>query len=380
MNQSSDLTNPTPWDLPLVQRLHALKPGTLRVAYFSELPDAASFRYRCYNMAQAINEHLTGVSASYFFLADLDAMDDLHDFADVLVLSRVRYDGKVHRLIESFRSAGRRVISDIDDLIFSPQYAGLVATSLNHATEGKVIDSWFAFLSRVGETMRLSDEIIVSTPHLAGLVAQEFTKPIHVIPNFLNNEQLSVAGSLPPRQRRGAGIRYGYFSGSNSHALDFLTMAPALARHLEKNPTTEFVIAGYLDLPPVLEPFADRIERLAFMNILELQAAMASVDINVVPLQHNDFTHCKSELKFFEAALVETPTIAAATPVFQSAIDHGLNGFLVNDHDWDGALDHVASVSNAELRRVGTAASVTARERFTPAAVAPDIKKALRLK
>jgi hypothetical protein len=380
MNQSSDFTNPTPWDLPLVQRLNALKPGALRVAYFSELPDAASFRYRCYNMAQAINEHLTGVSASYFFLADLDAMDDLHDFADVLVLSRVRYDGKVHRLIESFRSAGRRVISDIDDLIFSPQYAGLVATSLNHATEGKVIDSWFAFLSRVGETMRLSDEIIVSTPHLAGLVAQEFTKPLHVISNFLNNEQLAVAGSLPPRQRRGAGIRYGYFSGSNSHALDFLTMAPALARHLNKNPTTEFVIAGYLDLPPVLEPFADRIERLAFMNILELQAAMASVDINVVPLQHNDFTHCKSELKFFEAALVETPTIAAATPVFQSAIDHGHNGFLVNDHDWDGALDHVASLSNAELRRVGTAAAITARERFTPAAVAPDIKKALRLK
>jgi glycosyltransferase involved in cell wall biosynthesis len=157
-------------------------------------------------------------------------------------------------------------------------------------------------------------------------------------------------------------------------------MAPALARHLEKNPTTEFVIAGYLDLPPVLEPFADRIERLAFMNILELQAAMASVDINVVPLQHNDFTHCKSELKFFEAALVETPTIAAATPVFQSAIDHGHNGFLVNDHDWDGALDHVASLSNAELCRVGTAAAITARERFTPAAVAPDIKRALGLK
>jgi glycosyltransferase involved in cell wall biosynthesis len=103
------------------------------------------------------------------------------------------------------------------------------------------------------------------------------------------------------------------------------------------------------------------------------------VDINVVPLQHNDFTHCKSELKFFEAALVETPTIAAATPVFQSAIEHGLNGFLVNDHDWDGALDHVASLSNAELRRVGTGASVMARERFTPAAVAPNIKKALGL-
>ena len=380
MNEAIDLTNPTPWDSPLVERLHALTPGTTRVAYFSELPDAASFRYRCYNMAQAINAYVKGVSASYFYLADLEAMDDLRDYADVLVLSRVRYDGRVHRLIESFRSRGLRIISDIDDLIFSPQYAGLVATSLNHATEGKVIDSWFAFLSRIGETMRLSDEIIVSTPHLAGLVAREFDKPIHVTPNFLNHEQLAVAESLPSRPPGEGGIRFGYFSGSNSHTLDFLTMAPALARHLSAHPSSEFVIAGHLDLPPILEPFASRIVRLPFMNILELQAAMATVDVNVVPLQHNDFTHCKSELKFFEAAIVGTPTIAASTPVFQAAIKHGHNGFLVNDEDWDAALDTAATLGHSQHQKIGQAAAKTAESSFTPTSVAPSLKKSLSLK
>lgn len=380
MSTPVDVENPTPWDLPLAQRLSVLAPGTTRIAYFSELPDAASFRYRCYNMAQAINNHLDGASASYFFLADLEAMDDLYDYADILVLSRVRYDGRVHRLIESFASRGRRVVSDIDDLIFSPRYAGLVATSLNHATEGKVIDSWFAFLSRVGETMRLSDDIIVSTPHLAGLVAQEFDRPIHVVPNFLNDEQLAVAANLPPREDRGERLRFGYFSGSNSHTLDFLTMAPALARHLEATPTSEFVIAGHLDMPPVLEPFSTRIQRLPFMNILELQAAMATVDVNVVPLQHNDFTHCKSELKFFEAAIVETPTIAAATPVFEAAIDHGTNGFLVNDDDWDSALASAAGLSRAALLGIGQAAALSARSHFTPHATATTIRKALLLK
>ena len=46
------------------------------------------------------------------------------------------------------------------------------------------------------------------------------------------------------------------------------------------------------------------------------------------------FTNCKSELKYFEAAVVGTVTIASPTFTFARAIDDGKNGFIANSYDW----------------------------------------------
>jgi len=374
--------NPTPWDLPLATRLQQLKPGTTRVAYFSELPDQASFRYRCYNMAQALNAHSTTHSGSYFFLGDLTALENLADYADVLVLSRVRYDGNVHRLIDQFKRAGKPVYSDIDDLIFSPRYAGLVARSLDHPTEGKVIDSWFAFLSRVGETLRLSDAVLVSTEHLAGLVRAEYEKPIAVIPNFLNEEQRQVSKAAHDTRRSFTPetMTLGYFSGSSSHSLDFAIVAPALQSVLLENPGFRLVLAGHIDVPAVFQEVSAQISLLPYMDILSLQEAIAAVDLNVVALQENDFTYCKSELKFFEAAIVGTPTIATATPVFAEAITHGANGLLVEGANWESVLSEAAQLREASWKKMANAAHKTARERYTPEVLRPAIEQALSIK
>lgn len=374
--------NPTPWDIPLSERLLLLKEGTTRVAYFSELPDQASFRYRCYNMAQALNLYSSRFSGSFFFLSDLFALDNLADSADVLVLSRVRYDGHVHRLIDQFRRAGKPVISDIDDLVFSPRYAGLVARSLDHPTEGKVIDSWFAFLSRVGETLRLSDAAIVSTEHLRHLLSSESDIPVKVVSNFLNEEQLVVSEKVrvEARERKSDTLRLGYFSGSASHSLDFAIVAPALRNLLAKKKDLRLVLAGYIDPPPALEDVRGQLEFVPYMDILELQSAIANVDINIVALQDNDFTYCKSELKFFEAAIVETPTVATATPVFESVIEHRKNGFLVRDEDWLSALDLACSTTPDERAALGTLARATAEARYLPRVMTKTIERSLTIK
>lgn len=374
--------HPTPWNSDLATRLGLLKPGTHRVAYFSELPDQASFRYRCYNMAQALNIYSSTYSGSYFFLSDLQAIRNLAEYADTLVLSRVRYDGDVHRLIDQFKAAGKPVISDLDDLIFHPQYAGLVARSLDHPTHGKVIDSWFAFLSRVGETLRLSDRVIVSTPHLAGLVAQEVSIPVSTVSNFLNEEQLvaSAAAREDKKERRRGRIRLGYFSGSASHSLDFAIVAPALRELLTTRDDVELVLAGHVEPPEILSSLHSSLTLLPYMDILSLQGAMASVDLNVVALQDNDFTFCKSELKFFEAAIVETPTIATATPVFDAAIEHGRSGFLVSDHDWSGALTSALAELEGSSGRIGKVARDVAKARFSPEAMCPSIEAAIGIK
>ena len=67
---------------------------------------------------------------------------------------------------------------------------------------------------------------------------------------------------------------------------------------------------------------------------MNLQLALANVDLNIAPLQDNVFTNCKSELKYFEAAAAGTVTIASPTYAFRNSIVDGVNGFFASPIDW----------------------------------------------
>jgi glycosyltransferase involved in cell wall biosynthesis len=140
------------------------------------------------------------------------------------------------------------------------------------------------------------------------------------------------------------------------------------------------VLAGHIDVPAVFQEVSGQIYLLPYMDILSLQEAIATVDLNVVALQENDFTYCKSELKFFEAAIVGTPTIATATPVFAEAITHGANGFLVEGANWESVLGEAAQLGQASWKKLATAARKTAEERYTPGVLRPAIERSLTIK
>jgi glycosyltransferase involved in cell wall biosynthesis len=77
---------------------------------------------------------------------------------------------------------------------------------------------------------------------------------------------------------------------------------------------------------------------------------IAEVEINIAPLQDNSFTNCKSELKFFEAAICGTLTLASPTVSFRNSIAHGKTGFLVPSHAWDLALEEAVAVVEDKSR------------------------------
>ena len=79
------------------------------------------------------------------------------------------------------------------------------------------------------------------------------------------------------------------------------------------------------------------------VDFLKLQEKMADVDVNLAPLLENDFTNCKSELKFFESAIVETPTLATPTFAFKNSIKHGETGFLCRAGEWLPTLEKLYS-------------------------------------
>ena len=330
-----------PWVLPLHERLKQLARGKRRVAYFYEAPNNSTFRYRAYNMAQVLNDGQNqAVSASFFFLDDLQRVDQISDLADILVICRSRYCHRINQLVMNFRKRGKRILFDVDDLVFDTQYAHLIIKTLGQEADSPDIwDYWFAYLSRMGETLRLCDGAITTNDYLAARITEFSGLPVGVIPNFINKEQFALSESIFQSKMtsgfaRDGRICLGYFSGSPSHNLDYGIVTAALETVLENDPRIDVMVVGYIEPGPALKRFGTRVKRQPFHDYVNLQRLIGSVEFNLMPLQSNTFTNCKSELKYFEAAIAGTLSIASPSHTYAAAIRHGRNGYLAQAHKW----------------------------------------------
>lgn len=332
-----------PWSVSFEQRLAEFSKGNCRVAYFYEKPDSSTFRYRVYNMIQSLQASGGGISAAYFSLGDIERLDPVIRTADTLVIGRARYSPPLAHLITRAKDRGCRVLFDVDDLVFDPTYVHLILDTLDSPTDERSLDLWFASVGRLGATLKLCDGVIVTNAYLAERVRRYADRPTYVIPNFLNREQITLserifAAKVKAGFPRSEQIHVGYFSGTPTHNKDFEIVAGALARLMRRDPRIVLRVVGHLELKSHLTSFASRIEFHPFQDFLNLQRLVGTTEINLVPLQDNLFTNCKSELKYFEAAIAGTVTIASPTFTYRAAINDGENGFLANTQDWDAKL------------------------------------------
>jgi hypothetical protein len=111
----------------------------------------------------------------------------------------------------------------------------------------------------------------------------------------------------------------------------------------------------------------DKIEWRDLVSLRDLPNEIGRFDVNIAPLeQGSPFAAAKSEEKFFEAALVEVPTIASPTGPFCRAIRDGETGYLAaSEADWYTALR--ALLDNPETgRKMAHAAYLDVLWRFGP--------------
>jgi len=80
-----------------------------------------------------------------------------------------------------------------------------VTSNLNYKLFGKDIDQWFAFISNIGACLSLCDHVITTNSYIAQRLAEFVDLPVSVIPNFLNEEQLTVSAPLWEDRRRSQG-------------------------------------------------------------------------------------------------------------------------------------------------------------------------------
>jgi len=356
-----------PWNQTVGERIVALsrRGAQRRVAYFYEAPDTSTFRYRVFNMIEALNAGDDAIAASWFAEAEVDRLITLLPIVDVLVICRVRYSHLVNHLVSRARSVGCVTIFDCDDLVFDTDYTHLILYTLDQKLHGSAWDHWYASIGRIGATAKLCDRAIVTNAYLAEkLRAYIPSCDVRIVPNFLNEQQLALSSRIHAAKRDGGyrsnnQIHLGYFSGTPTHNKDFGVVADALAKLLARDSRLKLRLVGFMQPTEALRRYSHRIEQFELQDFLNLQILIGGTEFNLIPLQDNPFTNCKSELKYFEAAITGTISLASPTYVYRAAIQDGENGYLVNNTDWEQCIaeavesrDRYYEMAEASVRHV----------------------------
>jgi glycosyltransferase involved in cell wall biosynthesis len=338
-------------------------------------------------MGQVLNADASGrFSACWFFRADLGHAEQIVANADVLVVCRSGYEHRLHQLMNLFALQGKPVLFDVDDLVIDTRYAHLLISALGHDKDSpQVWDHWFGLIARFRATLDRCDGVITTNAFLAARIAESTGKPVSVVPNFMNREQLEVSQALwDHKVETGFATdgrpTLGYFSGTPSHQLDYAIAEPAIAQLMERRPQLQLMLVGFIAPGPALARFTSRILRQPFVDWINLQRLIASVEINLMPLQTSVFADCKSPLKYFEAAAVGTLSVASPSVNHLDCITDGDNGYVARGHEWarklDGLLDAVEE-SAGHHQHMAERAREHALQRFAWTPQLPVLLRAL---
>jgi GT2 family glycosyltransferase/glycosyltransferase involved in cell wall biosynthesis len=342
-------------------------PSRPQVVFVSGEPKTAGHAYRIDRMARSAAE--AGWTPLTLAVADLEprCWAELAPAPRFVVLWRVRHRPMVERAITAWRQAGATILFDVDDLMIDPAVSrpDVIDAIRSLRLDPAAVADLYAGIRR---TMLLADACLAPTAPLAAAL-EAAGRPAFVIENGFDDETLrrSRAASLARRAQPTDGlVRIGYAAGSRTHQRDFAVAAPAIAAVLRDRPECRLVLfrrpgrdGPLLDVEefPEFVGVADRIEWREAVPLALLPEELARFDINIAPLEvGNVFCEAKSELKYFEAALVGVPTVASPTVPFRTAIRDGETGLLATDTaDWRRQLARL--VDDRDLRhRLGQGA------------------------
>lgn len=338
------------------------------IAFVSGCPGGA-YRYRCEHPAEMFR--LRGYAVDVI-PADEFPWKQLLVSYQVVIAHRVPYTPEFEAFVSEARQQGVRVLFDTDDLVFAPEIADQIA-ALDELPQDER-DLWLDGVERYRKSLTLVSHALVSTQGLKESLESRLEIEASVARNRVTREMVEAGESARrSRKRRDGLVRIGYMSGTPTHQRDFAECVPALETVLSRHPHVRLVLVGHIEVPKPLLLHSDRIERLPLVPWQELPRLYADMDVSLAPLErNNEFTVGKSELKYFEAGLVEVPTVASRVGAYVDAIRDGSNGFLCgSEAEWTAALERL--VEDTGLReRIGASARQDVHQRYTTLAAAGE--------
>lgn len=336
-----------PWNGKYEKRIEVLKLAKKQhrntVAFLYPGFDSSTFRYRGYNVSETLDYSMYW-SGAYFELADLANLTEDVSVIDVMVIIRCEWDDELEQFITLIKSRGIKLCYDVDDLIYNPKYMKEVINAIGLKKED--YSYWFGLTTRHSVIAEKCDAYITTNEYLAKYLRDDYQKDCYVIKNYLNWTQEKVSEYYFQQKMEMDSEKpftIGYFSGSPTHVKDLMVALPEIEELFEKYEDVKLQIVGYMNLPNEYGKWIKkgRIEYIPFQTFVGLQYEQAKVDVNIVPLVNNVFSNCKSELKYFESAIVGTITCATPSFTYSSAISSGDNGYICEKGEWFSTLEKI---------------------------------------
>ena len=304
--------------------------------------------YRAHNQAEELRFHGFSVSVT---MQDNPFLVHLEKKFKIFIFHRTLYSPSVARLIGKIKKAGKEIIFDTDDLVFDAKYV--------QQTDHYKNMSYFEkkqYEKGVGEEI-VKDPYVKTCAASTGFIAsklEEYGKKVFVNTNKLSAQWMAMAEEITNNKQQTTDsrqrVRMGYFSGTIGHNRDFATISDALVEILEKYPQAEIFLAGPLELENKFSKYADRIIRSGYVPREKHFENISRCDIILAPLERDDFSEGKSELKFFEAGILAVPIVAVRNQTFSDAITDGESGFLAEGkEEWISKLERL--ITDEELRK-----------------------------
>lgn len=305
----------------------------IRVALISTAPSWPGHRYRVADIADSL--------PSAYFNVVVTSVDERKScrraikHADVIWLWRTELSPELERDLLNAKRRGAKIIFDSDDLVFRPELARPDQIPGSVTDDDSAEEAARSFRA-IKAAMHLADHCTASTQALA-VHMRLLGKPTSVVPNGYNRHSWKESSDAATEPSDDGLLRIGYAGGTPTHQEDFRVCAGVVGRVLRERPTARLVLFdGCVDAAafPELDEVRDQIEWRSLVPIAQLPKEYARFSVNIAPLQANNlFCDSKSELKYFEAAMVSVPTIASPTQPFVAAITDGRNGMIARDED-----------------------------------------------
>jgi glycosyltransferase involved in cell wall biosynthesis len=248
-------------------------------------------------------------------------------------------------ILAALRQRGVTLVADIDDLLFEPT----IVDQIGEYEAAAFSNQQAAFLIKVAGYQRVLAACQKGTAPTTFLASRmsHIVSETTVIPNTVNEAQLQLASDIiasssvcdVAKER----LTIIYLPGVKKRHQDVEKCFGALAKFMRERSNVYFHLVGTQDLPDCFADFQSRIRYEPFVPYLKLLPLTAAAEINIAPLEKSTFNHAKSELKIFEAGLVQVPTIASRVDSYARYITDGVDGLLADtEEEWFCAFSKLA--------------------------------------
>jgi glycosyltransferase involved in cell wall biosynthesis len=291
---------------------------------------------------------------------DLDWRDIAKEY-DVFYLNYITNAAGYVISSYNFVKEGKKVVYDIDDLIWEIQEDNAAYSTYAPGSEGRAVIT--DIIARGAHRVTCTNDFL--RKGIAQYTGKSL-KEIEVFKNYIDLDLYSWKSPLKDNYE----VKIGYF-GSSSHFNDLVNpgFVNGLQRLMEEDPRIRFYTIGAM-IQQIKKKFGPRYttgfgdhDIYKWVNMMPLM--MQDVDIVVAPLVDITYARAKSSIKFLEYSSMAIPGCYQDIRQYQEVVEHGKNGFLCKTKDdWYKHLKELAD-SVEFRRRIGKKSYKTVKKDWT---------------